>query len=117
MMIDRLLARYGYWKWPEKNGNRDTDAVARGHRWGSFYGEQGGLSDMLEAMRRSYFERASQLKPGDIDALMALSLADRIVAEIDGQVRAIIVEGEVAATDRKRAEQIAALPEAMRRRL
>lgn len=114
-MID--LTRFGYWRWPEKNGHTDVDAVARGNRWQTFYGEEGGLGDMLTAMRRSYFERAAQLKPGDIDALMALSLADRIVAEIDGQVRAIIVEGEVAAADRKRAEQIAALPEAMRRRL
>lgn len=116
-MIDRLLARFGFWRWPEANGHRDTDPVSRGNRWQNFYGEEGGLSDMLTAMRRSYFERATQAKPGDTDTLLALSLADRIVAEIDGQVRAIIVEGEVAATDRKRADQIAALPEAMRRRL
>lgn len=72
---------------------------------------------MIAAMRRSYFERAAQLKPGDVDGLMALSLADRICGEIDGQVRAIITEGEIAAAERARADRIAGLPEAMRRRL
>ena len=115
--FDRLLARFGYWRWPIAWHAKGTDPVARGNRWMSFYHEEDGLKDMLEAMRRSYFERAGQLKPGDVDGLMALSLADRVLAEIDGQVRAIIVEGEIAASERQRADKIAALPEAMRRRL
>lgn len=116
-MIDRLLARYGYWRWPTRNGHRDTDAFARGSRWQAFYSEAGGLGDMLAALRRGYFEKAATLRPGDLDGLMALSLADRVIAEIDGRVRSIIVEGEIQAQQRAHAERIAALPEPMRRRL
>ena len=115
-MIDRLLRKLGYWRWPAQ-WHEAGDPVQRGQRWQAFFHEEGGLDDMLQAMRRSYFERAAQLRPGDTDGLVALSLADRIVAEIDGQIRAIIVEGESAAADRERAAKIAALPEAMRRRL
>lgn len=115
--LDRILARFGYWRWPEANGIRDTDTVARGHRWQTFYGEQGGLSDTLEAMRRSYFERAAHLAPGDIEGLRALSLADRVCAEIDGTIQTIIVTGQQDAAARDRADKIAQLPAAMRRRL
>lgn len=116
-MIDRLLARFGYWRWPERNANRDSDAVARGQRWMAFYNEPHGLAEMLATIRRGYFERAGQLKPGDVAGLQALSVADRICAEIDGAVRVIIVEGDVAAQANVHADKIAALPEAQRRRL
>jgi hypothetical protein len=116
-MIDRILARYGYWKWPEKNGIRDTNAVARGMRWQTFYDETGGLADTIKELRRGYFEKAAHLKPGDTEALLALSLADRILAEIDGTMRQIIVEGQLAKDNKEHAAKIAALPEAVRRRL
>lgn len=114
--LNRLLARYGYWRWP-KATNQGDDPVARGQRWRSFYNETGGLADMIRELRRGYFEKAGHLQPGDIQGLQALSLADRILAEIDGRVRTIIVEGEAAAREREHAAKIAALPEAMRRRL
>lgn len=116
-VIDRILARFGYWRWPERNGHRDTDAMARGQRWLAFYNEPNGLADMLATIRRGYFERAGQLKPGDVAGLQALSVADRICAEIDGAVRLIIVEGDVAAQAQQHADKIAALPAAQRRRL
>lgn len=114
--IDRLLRRLGYWRWPVawKAGG---DPVARGQRWMAFYNEENGLQDTIAELRRGYFEKAGQLKPNDIAGLQALSLADRILAEIDGRVRTIIVEGEAAAREREHAEKIAALPEPMRRRL
>lgn len=115
--LNRILTRYGYWRWPERNGVRDTDAVARGQRWLSFYNEPGGLAEVLESMRRGYFEKAGQVKPGDLEALMALSLADRICGEIDGAFRQVITEGQLEANERIRADKIARLPEAMRRRL
>lgn len=115
-MIDRILQRLGYWRWPVSWSN-GTDPVARGTRWQAFYSEEGGLQDILHELRRGYFEKAAQLKPGDIHGLQALSLADRIIAEIDGRIRTIIVEGEAAAREREHADRIAALPEAMRRRL
>lgn len=115
-LLDRFLARFGYWRWPV-SWRAGGDPVARGQRWQNFYGEEGGLQDMIRELRRGYFEKAGHLQPGDIQGLQALSLADRILAEIDGRVRTIIVEGEAAARERAHADKIAALPEAMRRRL
>lgn len=116
-LLDRILARFGYWRWPTKSGQRDSDAIARGTRWQAFYSEKGGLEDVIAGIRRAYFEKAGQVKPGDIQALMALSLADRICAEIDGAFRVVIVDGQVAAQAQEHADKIAALPAAMRRRL
>lgn len=115
--LDRFLHRFGYWRWPVAWASKGTDPVARGNRWMAFYHEEAGLAEMLQLLRRGYFEKAATLKPGDIDGLMALSLADRIIGEIDGQVRMIIAVGEQAARERAHADKIAALPEAMRRRL
>lgn len=115
--LDRLAARFGFWRWPEKNGHRDVDAIARGMRWQAFYGEEGGLADVLATLRRGYFEKAAQVKPGDIDALMALSLADRICAEIDGSFRAVIAHGNTEMEAKRTADRIAAIPAPMRRRL
>lgn len=115
--FDRLLARHGYWRWPEKNGHADTDAIARGKRWQAFYNEAGGLQDVLAELRRGYFEKAAQVRPGDVETLQALSLADRICGEIDNRFRIVIVEGEQAAKARDHADKIAELPEPMRRRL
>jgi len=115
--IDRVLRRFGYWRWPERNGIKDTDAVARGMRWMAFYNEPNGLRDAFENMRRAYFERASKLKPDDVHGLLALSLADRVIAEVDGYIRAVIVEGESERQRQEAAERIKELPEPMRRRL
>lgn len=115
-MIDRLLRRFGFWRWPA-GANNGSDPVVRGERWMAFYNEDGGLRDMIAELRRGYFEKAGQLRPGDTDALQALSVADRILAEIDDRVRVIIVEGEAAAREREHAARIAALPAAARRRL
>lgn len=116
-LLDALARRLGYWRWPVAWASKGADPVARGNRWMAFYHEEAGLQEMLQLLRRGYFEKAAQLKPGDIDGLMALSLADRIIGEIDGQVRLIIAVGEQAAVERAHADKIAALPEAMRRRL
>ncbi len=42
-----------------------TDAVARGQRWEAFYHEEGGLADMIAALRREAFEAAAELVPRD----------------------------------------------------
>ena len=115
-IVDRILRRYGYWRWPI-NWQAGSDKIARGKRWQAFYNEEGGLKDVIAEMRRAYFERAAHLKPGDIDGLTALSLADRICGEIDGAFRLVIVEGEQEEQAQAHAEKIAKLPQAMRRRL
>lgn len=111
-MIDRILARHGYVKAgprPFKRITHGDDAVARGQRWQTFYSEIGGLGDMLDDLRRAYFEKVSSIKPGDTDALQALAMADRIAREIDGQVRTVIETGKLRAAEAEHVERITAI--------
>ena len=111
-MIDLILARYGYIKAgprPFERINNGDDAIMRGQRWELFYSEIGGLRDMLDELRRAYFEKVSSIKPGDTDALQALAMADRIAREIDGQVRTVIETGKLRAADAEHVERIAAI--------
>ena len=85
------------------------DAIARGERWESFYREEGGLADMIERLRRSYFEKVGSLKPGDHDSLVALGMADRIAREIEQQVRQVIDTGKIEASAKGHANKIAAI--------
>lgn len=118
-MIDRILAYFGYYKrdWVKRNGVRDADALARANRWISFYNEAGGIKDMIEGIRRSYFEKVGGLKPGDEEALAALGMADRIARELDSSIQAVIDSGKLAKQAKEHADKIASLPEARRRRL
>ena len=122
-MINSILARYGYVKretraWDTQGADlKDVDAQSRAHRWIAFYQEQGGLRDMIIALRHAYFEKVGTLRPGDMDSLAALGMADRIVREIDSQIKEIIDAGKIEAVNKEYADKIAALPEAKRRRL
>ncbi len=73
------------------------DPKARSDRWRAFYEEDGGLRDMLLDLRRAYFERAGQLGARDTDGLWKLSIASKLVDELDRQVGAIIGSGDIAA--------------------
>lgn len=114
--IDRILRHFGYWRWPI-SWSAGSDKIARGKRWQAFYNEEGGLKDVIADLRRGYFVKAGHLRPDDLAGLQALSLADRILAEIDGTFRVIIVEGEAEEQAQAHAEKIAKLPEPKRRRL
>ena len=122
-MIERILSHYGYVRkdsrvWDEETRHlNDSSKVARAHRWITFYNEDGGIRDMIEATRRSYFEKVGTLKPDDTAGLQALGMADRIARELDAQVKAIIDAGKVEAKQAEHAANIARLPEAQRRRL
>lgn len=77
------------------------DAVERGMRWEAFYQEQGGLADLLVAVRQGYFEAAGALSPHDTAKLYEYALADRLARELDREVQQIIVTGKAEAERRR----------------
>jgi len=91
------------------------DVVHRANRWREFYDEEGGLRDVLDALRRAYFERAAELMPGDTGALLKPGMAGKIVAQVDEHIRHIIGAGRLEQAAQEHAERIAKLPEARRR--
>jgi hypothetical protein len=108
-LIDRILARFGYVRREYARINNGADAVARGQRWQAFYEETGGLADMIAGLRRSYFEKIGNLKPGDSDSLLALGMADRIARDIEREVQSVIETGKLRAAERDHANRIAAV--------
>jgi hypothetical protein len=91
------------------------DVVHRANRWREFYEEDGGLRDVLDTLRRAYFDRAAELMPNDTSALLKLGMAGKIVAQVDDHVRHIITAGRLEKAAQDHAERIARLPEARRR--
>jgi hypothetical protein len=107
--LDRILADFGYTRTVPRELPRvqnGTDAVARGQRWEAFATEEGGIYDMISALRRDYFEKVGQLSPGDTAGLQALGMADRIAREIERKVQTVIETGRIRANDRAHAEKI-----------
>lgn len=72
------------------------DPKARADRWSAFYNEPGGLREMIEGLQRAYFERAQSLSVHDRAGLQKLSIASKIVGELDSHVRNIVTTGEIA---------------------
>lgn len=107
--LDRLAARYGYVRREYARFDNGADAIARGQRWEAFYGEAGGLGDMIAGLRRGYFEKVGALRPSDTDGLMALGMADRIAREIEREVVTVIETGKLRANDAAHAERIASI--------
>ena len=91
------------------------DIVRRAHRWREFYEEEGGLKDVLETLRRAYFDRAGELMPGDTAALLKLGMAAKIVEQVETHIRHILTAGRLEQAAQDHAERIAKLPEARRR--
>jgi hypothetical protein len=107
--LDRILADFGYTRTVPRELPRvqnGADAVARGQRWEAFATEEGGIYDMISALRRDYFEKVGQLSPGDVESLRALGMADRIAREIERKVQTVIETGRLRAKDRAHAEKI-----------
>ena len=91
------------------------DIVHRANRWREFYEEDDGLRDVLDTLRRAYFDRASELMPNDTAALLKLGMAAKIVEQIDAHVRHILTAGKLEQAAQDHADRIARLPEARRR--
>lgn len=108
-LLDWLAARLGYVTREYPRMDMGGDAVSRGKRWEAFYTEKGGLGDMIEGLRRSYFEKVGTLKPGDNQSLAALGMADKIAREIEREVQQVIETGKLREKEAQHAEQIAAI--------
>lgn len=101
----RILVRFALWlcaaldvhPLDQTRINNGADAVARGERWQAFYLEQGGLADMILAVRRGYFEAAAGLGVSETDRIYEYALADRIAREIERQVQGVIASGRIDA--------------------
>lgn len=72
------------------------DPNHRADRWRAFYEEDGGIRDALELLRRAYFERAAELPVKDTAGLQKLSIASKLVEELDRHVLNIIASGDIA---------------------
>lgn len=108
-MIERILARFGYVKAKPHHFSRinnGDEAISRGRRWEGFYSEIGGLADMIEGLRKGYFERVGNLKPGDFEGLQALAMADQIARHLDGQVRLVIESGKLAQSQKEHVDNV-----------
>ena len=107
--LDKLMAWLGYTPIqprPLPRVNNGTDAVARGQRWEAFYAEEGGLADMLSNLRRGYFEKVGNTKPGDTQTLLVLGLADKIVREVEREVQTVIETGKIRVSQEEHAERV-----------
>jgi hypothetical protein len=108
-LLDWIAAKLGYVTRDYPRINNGADAMARGERWEAFYREEGGLADMILSLRRDYFEKVGSLKPGDMEALQSLGMADRIAREIDAKVREVIDTGKIARSNAEHANKIASI--------
>ncbi len=79
----------------------------RAERWRVFYNEEGGIGEVIADMRAQYFEKASGLGVRDTDALLKLSMADKILKEMDAYFQGIIKGGQVEADRAAHAKRIA----------
>lgn len=86
-----------------------ADAVERGARWEMFYREQGGLADMIAALRREAFEAAAELDPKDTDKIYYWAMADRNLRRLQARVEAVVITGQTEAERIRAVEREAAV--------
>ena len=82
------------------------DPRHRADRWRAFYEEEGGIRDALEILRRAYFERAAELPVKDTAGLQKLSIASKLVEELDRHVVNIIASGDIAGQQKQHLARI-----------
>ncbi len=83
-----------------------ADAVERGARWEAFYREEGGLADMLDAIRREAFEVAGELDPSETDKIYYWAMADRNVRKLRQRIEQVIISGKTEAENRRQLERM-----------
>lgn len=91
------------------------DPVARAQRWALFYNEEGGLKDILEALRVAYKDRMEEVQPWEHNKLTALSVASKVTRAVDDEIRSIIASGTVEGDRRAHVRKIEAIPTSKRR--
>lgn len=76
------------------------------------------VAPAIDGLRADYMEALSRLavnEPWASDKLVKLAVAQRVINTVEQHMKAIILDGEVAAKEKSRADEIANLPEAKRR--
>lgn len=82
-----------------------TDAVERGQRWQSFYNEQGGLADMLAALRAEAFEAAAEAGVRDDQTRLAWLLQDRAYRRLQNKIEAVVISGKAELARREQGDR------------
>ena len=92
-----LCARFDINPLDETRRFASPDAIVRGQRWEAFYHEEGGIADMIAAIRKEAFEAAAELDPSETDKIYYWATADRNLRKLDQRVRGIVTNGKIAA--------------------
>lgn len=102
-----LCARYSIIPLDEARKFMGADKVARSQRWESFYLEENGLADMIDAARRGAFEAYSECRPSDHAEKEYLANSDRCWRHIDQRIRSVIETGKIEARNNMDRERLA----------
>lgn len=112
-MIRRLLtiiaAWLGYFPREYTRISMGGDAIARGARWEQFYTEDGGLADMLRAMRQEVFEEWSETPFGDRHKRDRMAVKDEAIRDLARRVQTVIDTGKLRASEQAQKDRIAAI--------
>ena len=92
-----LAYRLGHALIPQDRIPMGSDAQARSERWEQFAREEGGLYDMIEALRRETFEQAAETDPKDVERLQYAAMADRNLRRLKLRVDSVIATGKIEA--------------------
>lgn len=92
-----LAARMGYVLIAQDRTPMADDAKARSDRWERFAREEGGLYDMIKAMRLEAFEAAAETDPKDVERLQYWAMSDRITRRLKQRVDSVIATGKIEA--------------------
>lgn len=82
-----------------------TDLVERGQRWESFYREQGGIADMLKAIRVEAFEAAGECRVDDTASIHAWAIQDRNIRKLQARIEGVVTAGKLEQQRRETAER------------
>jgi hypothetical protein len=108
-----MMERFALWLLrkfsPEKSSLfMGGDPVERATRWEQFYREEGGLADMIAALRKEAFEAAQEAGAKDDQTRLAWMLQDRAYRALDNRICGVIATGkalqkQIEETERLRA--------------
>ena len=108
-VLDRIAAWFGYYPREYKRIHLGGDAIARGARWEQFYTEEGGLADMLRAMRQELFEDWAEARFGDVPTRDRLAVKDEAIRDLARRVQTVVDTGKLRASEQAQKDRIAAI--------
>lgn len=91
------------------------DPIIRAQRWKTFWEEEGGLKDILDALHAAYLERMGEVQPWETDKLVKLSVASKVTRALASEVQSILAAGKTAEHHRDHINKIESLPASKRR--